>query len=172
VLVNPKIVGMLVAAFVAGSFIASPELRAYAANTVFSGDIVDGEVKTADLGSNSVTAGKIKDGEVKAAEIATDAVGAAEIQGVTKLLFGQCAVDSGEAASSVDQTKFLNIDCAISGVDADDSAVATKSDGNSCFEVEKALPSIDRVIVVMRNDCSSPQTIGTAGKIGIVVFDK
>ncbi len=32
---------------------------AYAANTVFSTDIVDGEVKTADLGDNSVTGGKV-----------------------------------------------------------------------------------------------------------------
>ena len=74
-------------AFVAGSFIASAELRAYAANTVFSTDIVDGEVKTADIGNGQVTALKIKDGEVKAAEIATDAVGGAEMQGVTKLIF-------------------------------------------------------------------------------------
>jgi hypothetical protein len=92
VLTTPKVVGMLVAAFVAGSFVASPELRAYAANTVFSTDIVDGQVKTADLAGNAVTAAKIKDGEVKAAEIATDAVGAAEIAGVTKLLFGECTV--------------------------------------------------------------------------------
>ena len=167
-----KWLAIVAVAFVAGSFIASPELRAYAANTVFSSDIVDGEVKTADLGNNSVTAGKIKDGEVKAAEIATDAVGAAEIQGVTKLLFGQCAVDSTEDTTTVSQTKFLNIDCTISGVDADDSAVATKSDGNSCFEIEKALPSIDRVIVVIRNDCSAAETVGTDGKFGIVVFDK
>jgi hypothetical protein len=57
---------------------------------VFSGDIVDGEVKTADLASNSVTAAKIKDSEVKAAEIAADSVGASEIQGVTKLIFAEC----------------------------------------------------------------------------------
>ena len=80
----------MVAAPAAGSFVASPELRAYAANTVFSADIVDGEVKTADLAANAVTARKIRDNEVKAAKIATDAVGAAELQGVTKLLFGQC----------------------------------------------------------------------------------
>ena len=38
-----KWMGLLVAAFVAGSFVASPELRAYAADTVFSTDIVDGQ---------------------------------------------------------------------------------------------------------------------------------
>ena len=42
-MINPKVIGLLVAAFVAGSFVASSELRAYAANTVFSTDIVDGK---------------------------------------------------------------------------------------------------------------------------------
>ena len=51
-----KWLGVLAVAFVAGSFVASPELRAYAANTIASGDIIDGEVKTADLASNAVTA--------------------------------------------------------------------------------------------------------------------
>lgn len=59
-MIGAKMLGLLVAAFVAGSFVASPELRAHAANTVFSTDIVDGEVKTADLASNAVTAAKVK----------------------------------------------------------------------------------------------------------------
>ena len=99
-MISPKIFGIaVVGAFVAGSFVASPELRVYAANTVFSSDIVDGEVKTADLANNAITAGKIKDSEVKSAEIATDAVGAAELQGVTKLLFGECKLTSAEATA-------------------------------------------------------------------------
>jgi hypothetical protein len=76
---NLRIAGLVVAAFVAGSFIASSELRAYAANTIRSIDIVDGQVLTADLGANAVTGAKIKDGEVRAAEIATDGVGPSEI---------------------------------------------------------------------------------------------
>lgn len=47
------------ASLVAGAFIASPELRAYAANTVGSADIIDGQVKTADLANSAVTAAKI-----------------------------------------------------------------------------------------------------------------
>jgi hypothetical protein len=84
-----KWLAIVAVAFVAGSFIASSELRAYAANTVFSTDIVDGEVKsvdigngevkTADLGGNSVTASKIKDGEVKTADIAAGAVNSAKV---------------------------------------------------------------------------------------------
>jgi hypothetical protein len=88
-MLNAKMGAFLLAGFVAGAFIASPELRAFAANTVGSADIInnsiqsvdikDGEVKTVDLGGNAVTSAKIKDGEVKAAEIAADAVGASEI---------------------------------------------------------------------------------------------
>ena len=42
---------------------------AYAANTVFSTDIVDGEVKSADLANNSVRAAKIADGQVTASDL-------------------------------------------------------------------------------------------------------
>ena len=44
-MISLKIGGIIVAAFIAGAFVASPELRAYAANTVYSTDIVDGQVK-------------------------------------------------------------------------------------------------------------------------------
>jgi hypothetical protein len=42
---------------------------AYAANTIRSGDIVDGEVKTPDLGADSVASGKIQDRQVKNADL-------------------------------------------------------------------------------------------------------
>jgi hypothetical protein len=75
-----KWLAIVAVAFVAGSFIASPELRAFAANTVRSIDIVDGEVKTADLGNNAVTSPKIKDGEVKMAELGSNSVNSAKIK--------------------------------------------------------------------------------------------
>lgn len=43
---------------------------AYAANTVFSADIVDGEVKAADLANNAVRTAKIADGQVTALDLA------------------------------------------------------------------------------------------------------
>jgi hypothetical protein len=46
---------------------------AYAANTVFSADIVDGEVKNSDLAANSVTGGKVADGQVKNADLSIGA---------------------------------------------------------------------------------------------------
>ncbi len=163
-----------VAAFVAGSFIASPELRAYAANTVLSADIKDGEVKTPDLANNAVTAVKIKDGEVKAADIATDAVGAAELIGVTKFQFGQCThtENTPQTPGSV-----VGITCNISGVDVDDSVLATingNSDiqsGTPCFDIILAEPGTNYVNVWLKNMCDENATIGSA-KIGIMVYDK
>jgi hypothetical protein len=170
--INAKMVGILVAAFVAGSFVASPELRAYAANTVFSADIVDGEVKTADLAANAVTAAKIKDAEVKAAEIATDAVGAAEIQGVTKLLFAKCNFDSRAGSGGMPGTVVF-IACNITGVDAGDNAVANlKGVENLCFVVKSATPESGKVTVGLVNVCSISSTLDTGDIISIIVYDK
>lgn len=83
-MITSKWLGIVVAAFVAGTFVASPELRAYAANTVgsidiinnsiLSADIKDGEVKTVDLGGSAVTSAKIATGGVTNSDIAGGAV--------------------------------------------------------------------------------------------------
>jgi hypothetical protein len=95
---------------------------AYAANTVFSTDIVDGEVKTQDLAADSVTSPKILDGGVKVTDINTEAVtsnkindggvqtvdladnsvGNAEIApgAVTNAKLGSSSVDSSKVASN------------------------------------------------------------------------
>ncbi len=52
---------------------------AYAANTVFSTDIVDGEVKTADLDNNAVRTTKIANGQVANADLHADAVDGSKI---------------------------------------------------------------------------------------------
>jgi hypothetical protein len=189
---TPKLFGLLAVAFVAGSFATSPELRAFAANTVFSTDIVDGEVKTSDLaaaavtapklGANAVNSAKVADNSITApdiganavgaSEIATDAVGAAEIQGITKLLFGQCVPTDAKKAEVVSGGGRLDITCNITGVDGDDSVSATLNLSVLCFEVMAAYPSTDRVDVYLRNDCAPASTIGTAVSIAIIVYDK
>jgi hypothetical protein len=167
-----KWLAIVAVAFVAGSFVASPELQAFAANTVFSSDITDGEVKTADLANNAVTAGKIKDGEVKAAEIATDAVGASELSMVTKLLFGECKLTSTEASNVFPSGATTAIGCAINGVDSDDNALANLAPGAStCFTVITADALTNNVNVYLRNECNSNEIIGQT-TIGIIVFDK
>ena len=53
---------------------------AYAANTIASSDIIDGEVKTADLAANAVSSPKIADGQVTEADIGQGAVNTAELK--------------------------------------------------------------------------------------------
>ena len=52
---------------------------AWAANTIGSADIIDGEVKTADLDSGAVRTAKIANGHVRGEDIAADAVGSSAI---------------------------------------------------------------------------------------------
>jgi hypothetical protein len=159
---TPKWLGLLAVAFVAGSFISSPELRAFAANTVGSSDIINESIQSVD----------IKNSEVKASDIATDAVGAAEIQGVTKLLFGQCSLTNGEASVNYAAQSVSTIECTISGVDSDDSAIAMMSGATSCFEPAAATAASGRVYVQIKNDCNSISDMPGLAKIAIVVFDK
>ncbi len=53
---------------------------AYAANTIASSDIIDGEVRTADLGANAVNSARIADGQVTEADIGQGAVNTAELK--------------------------------------------------------------------------------------------
>jgi hypothetical protein len=149
-------------AFVTGSFIASPELRAYAANTVGSSDIINESILSED----------IKNSQVKASDIATDAVGAAELQGVTKLLFAQCGLTSTEANTSVPASLYLTVQCTISGVDSDDTAIATRDNGaNNCFPIVHTQLNAGEVNVTFKNVCSSSATPG-ASTIALIVYDK
>jgi hypothetical protein len=76
---NVTVVMVAAASLVIGAFIASPELRAYAANTIGSADIIDnsilsadlknGEVKNIDLGTDAVSTTKIKNGGITGADI-------------------------------------------------------------------------------------------------------
>ena len=52
---------------------------AYAANTIFSKDIVNGQVKKADIGARAVSTGKIADGGVRPIDIADGAISGAKI---------------------------------------------------------------------------------------------
>ena len=52
---------------------------AYAANTVGSSDIIDGEVKTDDLGAAAVTSVKIAEGAVNSAKVVDGGIGVADI---------------------------------------------------------------------------------------------
>jgi hypothetical protein len=53
---------------------------AYAANTIRSEDIVDGEVKNADIGANAMTSSKLANGSVQNADLGPDAVTTSKIK--------------------------------------------------------------------------------------------
>lgn len=168
--------GIVAAALMAGAFLASPELRAYA-STIANDVICTGCVGTTDLANNAVTAAKIKDGEVKAAEIATDAVGAAELQGVTKLQFGECVLTDAEKTKVVPAASTLLKTCNIAGVDDDDLAIATLNISfggiSSCFPMVYVVTESGHVNVIFKNTCPFEAAIGSAaGPIGILVYDK
>ena len=159
-----KWLAIVAVAFVAGSFVASPELRAFAANTVGSADIINESILSED----------IKNSQVKASDIAADAVGASELQGVTKLLFAQCKTDAAEGGFSVPAGSEMSVRCDIAGVDEDDSVVATLNGGGNCFEINRASVGSESSSfnVVLHNQCQVTINPGSGVPIGLVVYDK
>ena len=89
-MISLKIGGIIVAVFIAGAFVASPELRAYAANTIGSADIIDesilsqdiknGEVKSADIGTSAVTNLKIAPNAVTYSKINPNTIDGSKIK--------------------------------------------------------------------------------------------
>lgn len=167
-----------VAAFVSGSFVASPELRAYAANTIRSTDIVDGQVMTADLANNAVTSAKIKDGEVKtddiapsaigslrlkdndvkAQDLAPDSVGSSELAGVSNFLFGSCSTTH---STVVVPNGFAIVICPLAGLVGGDNVIVQKQHANGCFFVINAFAQTNQVQMFMQNICNSNQAPGS-----------
>lgn len=92
----------IVGSFIAGAFLASPDLRAYAANTVFSTDIVDGQVKTVDIANGNVTNAKLAANSVTTTKIGTSAVTNSDIaaNAVTSGKIADGAVTNADLAGS------------------------------------------------------------------------
>ena len=184
-----------VAAFLTGSFLASPELRAYAStiandvictgcvgtadlagNAVTSAKIKDGEVKTEDIALSAIGSARIKDNDVKAQDIATDAVGAAELQGVTKLIFAQCGTSSVVGQKALEGGLII-ARCTVNGADTDDSVLASMGGGftDFCFDTGRAyVESSNTVAVWLRDHCETPDpiTYNTNNPLAIIVYDK
>jgi hypothetical protein len=149
-------------AFVSGSFIASPELRAYAANTIGSADIINESILSED----------IKNSQVKASDLAADSVGGSELIGVTKLLFGQCAANSSEGTTTFPPGAGTLISCSINGVNSDDSVIAQMQVAGGCFDARASKVIASQVEVAVYNQCSTSQQIGTGTQVAVIVFDK
>lgn len=79
---------------------------AYAANTVFSTDIVDGEVKTADLAANSVTGAKVTSNQIYSTDVRDDTLASG---GLSSIDLAADSVGASEiAANSVDSEEIIN----------------------------------------------------------------
>ncbi len=59
---------------------------AYAADTILSSDIVDGEVQTRDLDDQAVTGDKLEDNSIDASKVAADSLTTADLAGVDELV--------------------------------------------------------------------------------------
>jgi hypothetical protein len=69
-----ELTSKLVLAIVGLAAVSAILIPTYAVPSIKSADIVDGEVKTADLANDAVTSEKIKNGEVKTEDLASGAV--------------------------------------------------------------------------------------------------
>jgi hypothetical protein len=138
-----------------------------------------GCVGTSDVAGNAITAVKIKDSEVKAAEIttgavganeiATDAVGGSELQGVNKLLFGECVLNF---ASNVGPEGIDSENCLIDGANSDDFAIATlRAPNHGSIDVTFTIPFDCGVTVHFRNHASPRQPL-PIGTVAVMVYDK
>jgi hypothetical protein len=100
-------------------FVALTGGTAYAldgSNTVFTDDIVNGEVQTPDLANDAVRGAKIEDGQVTGADLAGNSVGTPKIidGGVRNADLGADAVDGSKV-----------VDGSITGGDIDESSLGT-----------------------------------------------
>ena len=105
-------------------FVALATGTAYAANTVFSADIVDGEVKAVDLGTGAVTNVKLADGAIGKSKISAGAVENGKIGdgavGQSKLANG-AVVNTKIADGAVNSQKIGND--TVTGVDVNESSL-------------------------------------------------
>ena len=145
-MISLKIGGIIVAAFIAGAFAASPELRAYAADTIGSSDNIDesilsqdiknGEVKGADIGAGAVTNSKLGTSSVSNSKLQSNSVTTSKIAdgGILTADIGNGNVTNAKlAANAVDSTKIVDgsitaADLAPNSVGSSEVSVLTQSD--------------------------------------------
>jgi hypothetical protein len=110
-MINTKMGAFLLIGFVAGAFVASPELRAYAANTVRSSDIIDesilsqdiknGEVKNSDIANGAVSNSKLAGNAVSYSKIAPGSIDSSKIQD-GKVALADLALNSVDSSTIAD----------------------------------------------------------------------
>lgn len=130
---------------------------AYAADTIFSTDIVDGEVKTPDLASNVVGTGKIgnnqvfpedvrddtlPDGGLRSVDLAAGSVGSSEVSdgSIGSAELGAASVGSSEIATGAVGTAEV-ADASLTGTDVATGSLGGSDVGDSSLTGTDILPS-------------------------------
>jgi hypothetical protein len=171
-MISTKYVAIIaVAAFVSGSFVASPELRAYAAATITSADIVNETIRTVDIKDGEVKSPDIADGAVRAEDIGTDAVGDEELEGEFT-----CVVP-GTVSNVPSRGTFLQrCDTPFSGGLAGGFVIATLNsvlpahEGvEACFAIMGASGNDDEVEIMFKNTCATAKKFD-GGTVSLLAF--
>ena len=117
---------------------------AYAANTVFSADIVDGEVKTADLANNAVRSAKIRNEQVLNQDLGVDAVDTLKVEdeSLENLDLAPLSVREPEIASNSVGTSEITQDGVGAVEIADNSIDAGEVEDESLGRTELATNSV------------------------------
>jgi hypothetical protein len=161
-----------VAAFVSGSFVASPELRAYAAATITSADIVNETIRTVDIKDGEVKSPDIADGAVRAEDIGTDAVTDIELEGDFECFVPAITAFEIEAGGTFDHSCTSPFSGGLDGSFVlaslnDNDSPAT--DESACFIVMSAVGFDDDVEVLFKNICDTTEEFN-GSKVSILVF--
>ena len=138
---------------------------AWAANTVFSADIVNGEVKNPDLATNAVTSAKIKNGETKLGDLAPDSVNGAKA--ANNSLTGADVTESslGEVAAAT-----------LGGLGRDAGGPNNDCDPESgqgfvtCVITQSVNVSAPTRVLVVGQIAARPELIGTDGNGSCRIF--
>ncbi len=149
---------------------------AYAANTIASSDIIDGEVKTQDLAANAVNSSKISDGQVTEADIGQGAVNTAELKNdvvtgqkvANESLNGNDVVNNALKGADIDE-ETLDIGNAARAYARVDPGSCTGTPGTCSFEESKGISSVTREDV--GNYCVTAPGIDRLGTPAAVTVD-
>ena len=115
---------------------------AYAANTVFSTDIVDGEVMTADLANNGVTTGKIGNNQIRSADVRDDTLvdgGLAAADLAASSVAGSEVVDGALTGADIAASSITGADIAtgsIAGSDVLDGSLGSADIANRTVNMD------------------------------------
>ena len=100
---------------------------AYAANTVRSSDIVDGQVRNADIGAGAVSTGKIHDGGVTRTDIHDNAVRGAKVanESLTLADFAGAATNGAVSLSGIPNGRCTQVTFNVSSAAVGDTAIVS-----------------------------------------------